>query len=110
MTEGGKTAVRRSTKMRLRPRADFIMAVREEADDISKGGIVVPDTSKEKPLEGRVVAIGPGRRNDSGKRLETEVKEGDRILMAKYAGSEVNVGGTEHVFVREEDVLAIIEG
>ncbi len=96
-------------KMKIRPLADRILVKREEASETVKGGIIIPDTAKEKPQEGKVVAAGPGRLDDGGKRVKLEVKKGDRILMGKYAGTEVKIDGIEHIIMREDDVLAVIE-
>jgi len=96
-------------KMKIRPLADRILVKREEASETVKGGIIIPDTAKEKPQEGKVVAAGPGRSDESGKRVKMEVKKGDRILMGKYAGTEVKIDGIEHIIMREDDVLAVIE-
>lgn len=95
--------------MKIKPLADRILVKREEATETVKGGIIIPDTAKEKPQEGKVVAVGPGRLDDDGKRVKPEVKKGDRILMGKYAGTEVKIDGEEHIIMREDDVLAVIE-
>ena len=95
--------------MKIRPLADRILVKREEAADTVRGGIIIPDTAKEKPQEGKVVAIGPGKLDDNGKRVALEVKVGNLILMGKYAGTEVKIDGEEHLIMREDDVLAIIE-
>lgn len=95
--------------MKVRPLADRILVKREEPSETMRGGIIIPDTAKEKPQEGRVVAVGPGKVDDQGKRVPMEVKKGDRILMGKYSGSEVKINGEEHIIMREDDVLAIIE-
>lgn len=95
--------------MKVRPLADRILVKREDPAETVKGGIIIPDTAKEKPQEGKVVAAGPGRTDDNGKRVKLEVKKGDRILMGKYAGTEVKIDGEEHIIMREDDVLAIIE-
>ena len=95
--------------MKIRPLADRILVKREEPSETVRGGIIIPDTAKEKPQEGRVVAVGPGKVDEQGKRVPMEVKKGDRILMGKYAGSEVKINGEEHIIMREDDVLAIIE-
>ncbi len=95
--------------MKVRPLADRILVKREEASETVRGGIIIPDTAKEKPQEGKVVAVGPGRLDDQGKRVAMEVKKGDRILMGKYAGTEVKIDSEEHLILREDDVLAIIE-
>ena len=95
--------------MKIRPLADRILVKREEPNETVRGGIIIPDSAKEKPQEGKVVAAGPGRLDDNGKRVPLEVKKGDRILMGKYAGTEVKIDDVEHIIMREDDVLAIIE-
>ncbi len=95
--------------MKVRPLADRLLVKREEASETVRGGIIIPDTAKEKPQEGKVVAVGPGRLDDDGKRVPLEVKKGDRILMGKYAGTEVKIDGEDHLIMREDDVLAVIE-
>lgn len=95
--------------MKIRPLADRILVKREDPSETVRGGIIIPDSAKEKPQEGKVVAAGPGRLDDSGKRVAMEVKKGDRILMGKYSGTEVKLDGEEHIIMREDDVLAVIE-
>ncbi len=95
--------------MKVKPMNDRILVVRVEEEQVSAGGIIIPDTAKEKPMEGKIVAAGPGKMGDDGKRSPLEVKKGDRVLFSKYAGTEIKIDGTEHLFMREEDVLAIIE-
>jgi chaperonin GroES len=95
--------------MKVRPLADRLLVKREEPSETVRGGIIIPDTAKEKPQEGKVVAVGPGRVDENGKRIALEVKKGDRILMGKYAGTEVKIEGEEHLILREDDVLAVIE-
>jgi chaperonin GroES len=95
--------------MKVRPLADRILVKREEPSETVKGGIIIPDNAKEKPQEGKVVAVGPGKRDDDGKPVKLEVKVGDRILMGKYSGTEVKIDGIEHIIMREDDVLAVIE-
>ena len=95
--------------MKMRPLNDRILVKRVEEEAKTKGGIIIPDTAKEKPQEAKVVAVGAGRVTDDGKRVAPEVKKGDRVLFGKYSGSEVQVDGEEHLIIREEDVLAIIE-
>ena len=95
--------------MKVRPLADRILVKREEPSETVKGGIIIPDSAKEKPQEGKVVAVGPGRVDDNGKRVALEVKKGDRILMGKYSGTEVKIDGEEHIIMREDDVLAILD-
>ncbi len=96
-------------KMKIRPLADRILVKREEPSETVRGGIIIPDTAKEKPQEGRVVAVGPGRVDEDGKRVPLDVKKGDHILMGKYAGTEVKIDDVEHLIMREDDVLAVIE-
>ena len=95
--------------MKMRPLHDRILVKRVEEEAKTKGGIIIPDTAKEKPQEAKVVAVGSGRVTDEGKVVALEVKKGDRVLVGKYSGSEVNIDGEEHLIIREEDVLAIIE-
>ena len=95
--------------MKMRPLNDRILVKRVEEEAKTKGGIIIPDTAKEKPQEAKVVAVGTGRVTDDGKRVAPEVKKGDRVLFGKYSGSEVQIDGEEHLIIREEDVLAIIE-
>ena len=95
--------------MKVRPLADRLLVKREEPSETVRGGIIIPDTAKEKPQEGKVVAVGSGRLDEDGKRVPMEGKKGDRILMGKYAGTEVKIDGEEHIIMREEDVLAVIE-
>ncbi len=95
--------------MSIRPLGDRILVKRiEEAEEV-RGGIIIPDTAREKPMQGEVRAVGPGRTLDDGKLQKMEVKVGDRILISKYAGSEVKIDGQEFVILREDDVLGIIE-
>jgi chaperonin GroES len=94
--------------MTIRPLHDRILVTRVEAETIGRGGIIIPDTAKEKPQEGKVVAVGNGKMNDDGKRIALDVQAGDRILFGKFSGSEVNVENDEYVIMREEDVLAIL--
>jgi len=93
----------------LRPLGDRIVAKATSGEEVTKGGIVLPDTAKEKPQEGEVIAVGPGRMLDSGKVVPLDVKVGDKILFAKYGGTEVKVDGEEYMILRSEDVLAILE-
>ncbi|MBI2425638.1 MAG: co-chaperone GroES [Candidatus Hydrogenedentes bacterium] len=95
--------------MKVRPLADRILVKREEPSETVRGGIIIPDTAKEKPQEGKVVSVGPGKVDENGKRTALELKVGDRILMGKYAGTEVKIDGVEHLIMREDDVLAVIE-
>jgi len=95
--------------MKLRPLQDRILVKRVEEEEKTKGGIIIPDTAKEKPAEGKVVAVGNGKLDESGKRIALEVKKGDRILFGKYSGTEVKIDGEEYLIMREEDVLGIID-
>ncbi len=95
-------------KVNIQPLGDRIVVKRLEEDEKKKGGIIIPDTAKEKPLQGEVVAVGPGRWGEDGKRIRLEVKAGDKILMGKYSGTEVKLNGEEYIIMREEDVLAIV--
>jgi len=95
--------------MKIRPLNDRVLVVREEEEQKSAGGIIIPDTAKEKPQRGKIVAVGPGKMNDDGNRTPLEVKSGDRILFSKYAGTEIKVDGVEHLFMREDDILSILE-
>jgi chaperonin GroES len=95
--------------MKIRPMNDRILVVRVEEEQKTAGGIIIPDTAKEKPQEGKVVAAGPGKMGDDGKRIPMDLKKGDRVLFAKYAGSEIKVDGVEHIFMREDDILGILE-
>jgi chaperonin GroES len=95
--------------MKIRPLGDRILVKREEPSETVRGGIIIPDSAKEKPQEGKVVAVGKGRVDENGKVVPMEVKKGDRILMGKYSGTEVKLDGEEHIILREDDVLAIIE-
>jgi chaperonin GroES len=94
--------------MKITPLNDRILVKRVEEEQKTTGGIIIPDTAKEKPQEGQVVAVGPGKRGEDGNRIAPAVKAGDRILFGKYAGSEVKIDGDEHVFMREDDILGIL--
>jgi chaperonin GroES len=95
--------------MKVRPLNDRVLVVGVEEDQKTKGGIIIPDTAKEKPMEGKVVAAGPGKMDDSGKRTPLDIKAGDRVLFSKYAGTEIKIDGVEHLFMREDDILGVIE-
>ena len=95
--------------MKVRPLHDRILVKRIEEGEVRKGGIIIPDTAKEKPQEGKVVAVGNGKVTEDGKKIPLDVKAGDKILFGKYSGSEVKVEDEEYLILREEDVLAIIE-
>ena len=94
--------------MNVQPLADRLLVRRVEEEEMKRGGIIIPDTAKEKPQEGEVIAVGPGRQSDDGKRMSLEVKAGDRILIGKYSGTDVKIDGDEFIILREDDVLAIV--
>ena len=94
--------------MKIAPLNDRVIVKRVEEEQKTAGGIIIPDTAKEKPQQGEVVAVGPGRRGDDGKRIALEVKKGDRILFGKYAGTEIKIDGEERIFMREDDILGIL--
>ena len=95
--------------MKIRPLQDRVMVKRLEEEQKTAGGIIIPDTVKEKPQKGEIVAAGPGKRNDEGKLQALDVKKGDKVLFSKYAGTEIKVEGDELLIMREDDILAIIE-
>ena len=95
--------------MKIRPLQDRVIVKRIEEEEKTKGGIIIPDTAKEKPQEGKVVAVGKGKVNDDGKITQLDVKVNDRILFGKYSGTEINVEGEEHLIMREDDILGVIE-
>lgn len=95
--------------MKLKPLNDRVIVIRLEEEQKTAGGIIIPDTAKEKPQEGKIVAAGPGKLDENGKRIPLEVKEGDRILFSKYAGTEIKIDGVEHIFMKEDDILAVID-
>jgi len=96
--------------MNIRPLGDRILVKRIQEEEKTKGGIIIPDTAKEKPQEEKVVAVGKGKTTEDGKLLPPDVKAGDRILFGKYAGSEIKLEGEEHLILREDDILGILEG
>ncbi|MBI1726021.1 MAG: co-chaperone GroES [Candidatus Rokubacteria bacterium] len=95
--------------MKIRPLHDRILIKRQEEKETRKGGIIIPDSAKEKPQEGKVIAVGNGKVNDEGKKIPLDVKIGDKILFGKYSGSEVTLDDVEYLILREEDVLCILE-
>ena len=95
--------------MKIKPLNDRVLVLRIEEEQKTTGGIVIPDTAKEKPQEGKVIAVGPGKFNENGKRIPLEVKKSDRVLFGKYAGNEIKIDGVEHLIMREDDILAILE-
>ena len=93
---------------KIKPLQDRILVKRLEEHETKKGGIIIPDTAKEKPQEGEVIAVGPGKLDEHGKRIPMEVKAGDRVLVGKYAGTEVKLDDVEHVILREDEILGIV--
>ena len=96
--------------MKLRPLQDRVLVKRIAEEEKTKGGIIIPDTAKEKPQEGKIIAVGKGKVNDEGKLIPLQVKVGDKILFGKYSGSEIKIEGEEHLIMREEDILGVVEG
>ncbi|MFH1416410.1 MAG: co-chaperone GroES [Elusimicrobiota bacterium] len=96
--------------MKINPLGDRVLIKAEEEVEKKVGGIIIPDTAKEKPQEGNVEAIGPGKLDDDGKRIPMNVKKGDKVLFGKYSGTEVKIDGIEHLIMREDDIYGIIEG
>jgi chaperonin GroES len=97
------------TKMKIRPLNDRVLVVRVEEEQKTAGGIIIPDTAKEKPQEGKIIAAGPGKMGDDGKRTPLNVKKGDKILFSKYAGTEIKIDGVEHIFMKEDDILGVLD-
>ncbi len=95
--------------MKIRPLNDRLLVKRLEEEETTAGGIIIPDSAKEKPAEGEVVAVGPGKTNDQGERVALQVKEGDRVLFSKYGGTDVKLDGDDYLIMREDDILGIIE-
>jgi chaperonin GroES len=95
--------------MKVRPLHDRVIVKRVKEEEKTKGGIIIPDTAKEKPVEGKVIAVGDGKLSDDGKKIPLEVKAGDKILFGKYAGTEIQIDGEEHLIMREDDIIAIVE-
>lgn len=96
--------------MKIRPLQDRLIVKRIAEEEKTKGGIIIPDTAKEKPQEGKVISVGKGKVNEDGKAIPLDVKAGDRVLFGKYAGTEIKVNGEEHLIMREDDILGVIEG
>jgi chaperonin GroES len=94
--------------MKIKPLGDRILVLRIEDAEVKKGGIIIPDTAKEKPMQAKVIEVGTGKRDEDGKLIPFEVKKGDTVLIGKYAGTEVTISDKEHLILREEDVLAVI--
>lgn len=95
--------------MKVKPLNDRVLVLRTGEEEKTAGGIIIPDTAKEKPQEGKVIAAGPGKVNDKGEKIKLDVKAGDKVLFGKYAGNEIRIDGVEHLIMREDDILAIIE-
>jgi chaperonin GroES len=98
-----------TVKMKVRPLHDRVIVKRVEEEEKTKGGIIIPDTAKEKSVEGEVIAVGDGKTLEDGKKIPLEVKKGDRVLFGKYAGTEISIDGEEHLIMREDDIIAITE-
>jgi chaperonin GroES len=94
--------------MKINPLNDRILVLRVKEEEKTAGGLIIPDTAKEKPQEGKVISVGPGKMGEDGKRTPMDVKKGDRILFSKYAGTEIEIDGVEHIFMRENDILGIL--
>jgi chaperonin GroES len=102
--------VKGAVGMKIRPLQDRVLVKRlDESEEKTKGGIIIPDTAKEKPQQGKVVAAGKGKANDEGKVMPLDVKVGDTVLFGKYSGSEIKIEGVEHLIMREEDILGVVE-
>jgi len=95
--------------MNLKPLHDRVLVKRLEEEEKTRGGIIIPDTAKEKPIRGEIIAVGPGKMSDEGKRIEMSVKTGDKVMFNKYAGTEIKIEGEEHLVMREDDIVAIID-
>jgi chaperonin GroES len=95
--------------MKVKPLHDRVIVKRVEEEEKTKGGIIIPDTAKEKPVEGLILAVGDGKVADDGKKIALEVKAGDKVLFGKYAGTEIQIDGEEHLIMREDDIIAIVE-
>ena len=95
--------------MKIRPLQDRVIVQRIEEEEKTKGGLIIPDTAKEKPQEGKIIAVSKGKLNEDGKIIPLDVKVNDRVLFGKYSGTEINIDGEEHLIMREEDILGIIE-
>ena len=94
--------------MKIKPLNDRVLVIRLEEEKKTAGGIIIPDTAKEKPQKGKVVATGPGKLDDNGKRVPLGVKKGDKVLFSKYGGTEIKINDVEHIFMREDDILAVM--
>ncbi len=96
--------------MKIRPLQDRVIVQRMDEEETTKGGIIIPDTAKEKPQEGKIIAVGKGKVGDDGKLIPLDVKAGDKILFGKYSGTEVKIEGEDHIIMREDDILGVLEG
>lgn len=94
--------------MKFKPLNDRVLVIRTEDENKTKGGIIIPDTAKEKPQKGKVIAVGPGKMGENGNRIPLDVKVGDHVIFSKYAGNEIKIDNTEHVFMKEADILAVV--
>ena len=103
------TATETKTKVKIKPLDDRIVVLPDDPEDKTSGGIVLPDSAREKPQRGKVLAVGPGKLLDSGQRGEMSVKKGDQVFYGKYSGTEVDVGGEQYVIIRETDILAVVD-
>ncbi len=95
--------------MKIRPLHDRVIVKRIDEEELTKGGIIIPDTAKEKPMEGKITAVGTGKVLENGKKVPLEVKKGDKVLFGKYAGTDINIEEEEHLIMREDDIIAIVE-
>jgi chaperonin GroES len=95
--------------MKIKPLNDRVLVLRIEEEEKTSGGIIIPDTAKEKPQEGKVIAVGTGKVNENGDRVPLDVKENDRILFSKYGGTEIKIDGVDHLILREDDILGVVE-
>jgi chaperonin GroES len=95
--------------MNVKPLGDRVLVHPVEQEEVKKGGIIIPDTAKEKPQEGKVVAVGPGKKDDNGKVIHLDVKKGDRVLYSKYGGTEIKIDGKDYLIMREDDILGVLE-
>ncbi len=95
--------------MKVKPLNDRVLVQRVEGLEVTKGGIFIPDTAKEKPVEGKIIAVGPGKVNEEGKRVALSVKKGDRVLFGRFSGADIKIEGEDYLMMREEDILAIVE-
>jgi len=96
--------------MKIQPLGDRVLVEPQKEEEVKKGGIIIPDSAKEKPMQGKIIAVGPGKYDDNGKLIQMNVKKGDLILLPKYGGTEVKINDQEYQIVREDDILGIVEG